>query len=243
MVSKKLIIIGFVLTLIILIISFGYKYSSPTITTTKTQTSDQIPDNSHPLINQQIGCNGDWTIEFEKRKQGSIGYHPPDLYLGVYDNKLNLDSDTQSFNLLDESNGNKLNISNYATLKGNQTYKAVYSPRPINLKNYMEKVEYHPVEIIINGEGFYFFENEPYLAMLSTQKFTQDAAVKKESCFDDGKRNIYFLPYGYLDGQQFNTKTIEYEEANHNQISFRKLTPQYCSVYSFLTTSKDVFQI
>jgi hypothetical protein len=189
-------------------------------------------------IEYPISCKGKTIEEYEQRYQNQSGYHEPILYTGIYDRKWDKNIKSQQFNTLTANKNDIIaKIEQYPGLDINKKPSLLNYFQPAKIKNYLESYQVRPSEYALYGNGYYFLDDGAILELRADYFFSETKAKNKTACFDNGIRDVYLnLNKDDVKGNYI-TYSLPYN------YTFAIFTPRYCSIYSFLKTSNDIFLV
>lgn len=231
---KKLLI----LTIFILFLVVSFYYSLRKYIKNVSDISDRSEKSDlkekYPYIDYPISCEGENEDEYKKRSEHISGYFEPEIYIDSYSNKWDKEKENQKFNLLLNQSDNGW-VQKYPGNKNKSDLKVYNLPSEALMRNFMEEIDIRPNEFDVYGRGYFFLEKGPVITLTSKFLFTERDARSKGECFDNKKRI-----------QNLNIEGIGYRGTSGKipaDLAFSVFTPQYCSAYSFLESSGDVFLV
>jgi hypothetical protein len=232
---KKLLL----LTVFILFLVASFYYSLRTYSIKNTLNISDGSEKSnlkekYPYIDYPISCDGESEAEYSKRSEHTSGYYEPEIYMNSYSNKWEKEKENQQFNVLLDLSDNGW-VQKYPTNESKNNLKACNLPSEALLRNFIEEVDIRPVEFDIHGRGYFFPGKGPVITLTSKYLFTERSSKSTGECFDNKKRIL-----------NLNIESIGYHGSSGKipaDLTFSVLTPQYCSAYSFLESSGDVFLV
>lgn len=205
----------------------------------KTEDSKPTPLESNniynKLIQEQIGCSGDPAIEFKKRSETGTYNNDRDLYIGLSSAFGPLDGKNAFYNVVNQEWLTKSQIR--TPFKANVSSRAILTG-PQNLRNYVERLDYRPVEIDVQGEGYFLFDAGPYIIMSGSKNYREKSEFSTQSeCFDDKQRNVHFS----IGGADVYPELKGASTFLGDGIQFDAFSPSDCSAFSFLNYDKNFF--
>lgn len=157
-----------------------------------------------------------------------IHFYKNKPYIRSYEIEFDSNKPKQFFNTLSNIQNLKKTVVKY--YKRNSNYSSLINSSYQPILNFIEYISCSTNEVVVNGGGFYYTDNEILFHLKTEYFFNRIKIATENECDASRKRYITLGLYNYKSAYP---------------ISFSIFTPKYCTLYSFAEKSHlgDVFLI